>query len=402
MARVLVVDDSEELQEALQMTLTEEGFDVSSALDGKRGLELSGELRPDVILLDMMMPEMDGLEFLSALATRPSPPPVVGQSGFHGLRSEALRRGAHSFLAKPFSIGTLVGALRAAIDSRPLGPELAAENTKEVENARQRALEQSAQAVARLGALDQPGTREGLGRVTRWLKSYFGFGTAMVVLLNGDALRVEAIDGAQMGFDAGVRVSRQDVYCDEVIAAGSTIVLVDPARHPSEHIACHKQARGGWNFYAGVPLRIPKGPAIGTVCITDTIPHEFHGEDMRVLEAVGRALGRALETRSWPIDADGSLGREHVGVFIECAAARVARDRGAALAMTIERCAPVPQAPGLAVFRLDDRRLLLLWSGSAGAWSPPATVRGHVLAGVDLSGVHDGAKAQEELRAFCL
>src|SRR5215475_5955150 len=103
MARVLVVDDSEDLQEMLAMALSDEGFVVSSALDGNRGLELAGELRPDVIVLDMMMPEMDGLEFLSRLATRPSPPPVVAQSGFLHLRSEALRRGAHSFLAKPFS-----------------------------------------------------------------------------------------------------------------------------------------------------------------------------------------------------------------------------------------------------------------------------------------------------------
>jgi CheY-like chemotaxis protein len=400
MARVLVVDDSEDLQDLLQIALTEEGFEVSRAFDGKRGLELSSELRPDVILLDMMMPEMDGLAFLSALAARPSPPPVVAQSGFHKLRSEALRRGAHSFLAKPFSTATLVGSLRAAIDRRPVGPELVAENEKEVERARQLAQEESVRTIARLGALDDPGIREGMRRVTRWLTSYFGFGTAMVILLNGDALRIEAIDGARMSLHEGTRVSRQDVYCDEVIGAGSTIVLIDPARHPSEHIASHKQAQGAWRFYAGVPLRVPNGPTIGTVCIVETIPREFRGEDMRVLDAMARALGRALETHEWPIDVDGAARLQSVGLFIDCAAARVARDRGAAVAMIAQPCTPVPQAQGLAVFHLDDRRMLLLWSGIAGAWSTPTTVRGHVLAEADLSGVHDAATARETLRAW--
>jgi CheY-like chemotaxis protein len=399
MTRVLVVDDSEDLQETLEMALSDEGFAVSSALDGKRGLELAGELRPDVILLDMMMPEMDGLEFLSQLATRPSPPPVVAQSGFHHLRSDALRRGAHGFLAKPFSMTTLVGALRAAIASRPVAAALMTQNAAEVEHARQLAIEGSARALAQLGPLE-PGVRDGLRRVPRWLTGYFGFGTAEVTFLDARGLRTEAIDAARMGLAEGKTMPREDAFCDEVIAAGSTLVLEDPARHPSERIARHRQVLAGWNFYAGVPLRVANGPAIGTVCLEDTIPHEFHSEDMRVLEAIGRGLGRALETRSWPIDGAGALGREYLRVFIEAASMRVTRS-GAVAAMTVDATTPVPRATGLAAIRLDASRMLLLWSGSAGAWSPPETVEGHVLATADLSRVHDGITACEELRAVC-
>jgi CheY-like chemotaxis protein len=399
MARVLVVDDSEDLQETLSMALSDEGFAVSSALDGRRGLALTGELRPDVILLDMMMPEMDGLEFLSLLAKRPSPPPVVAQSGFHHLRSEALRRGAHSFLAKPFSATTLLGALRAAIASRPLPAALMTQNAAEVEHARRLSIEGAARALAQLGPLE-PGIRDGLRRVPRWLTGYFGFGTAEVTFLDARGLRTAAVDGARLGLAEGKTVPLADALCDEVIAAGSTLLVEDPARHPSARIARHRQVLAGWNFYAGVPLRMGNGPAIGTVCLEDTSPHEFHGEDMRVLEAVARGLGRALETRSWPIDAAGALGREYLGVFIEAASARVTRS-GAVVAMIVDAATPVPRATGLAAIRLDGSRILLLWSGRSGAWSPPDTIEGHVLATRDLSRVHDGVTAREELRAFC-
>jgi CheY-like chemotaxis protein len=394
-----VVDDSEELQEMLSMALSDEGFEVSSALDGKRGLELTRELRPDVILLDMMMPEMDGLEFLSVLATRPSPPPVVAQSGFHHLRSEALRRGAHGFLAKPFSVATVVGALRAAIASRPVPAALLTENAAEVEHARRLAIEGAARALAQLRQLE-PAMRDGLRRVPRWLTGYFGFGTAEVTFLDACGLRTAAVDGARLGLAEGKTVPLADALCDEVIAAGSTLLVEDPARHPSERIARHRQVLAGWNFYAGVPLRMGSGPAVGTVCLEDTSPHEFHGEDMRVLDAVGRGLGRALETRSWPIDGAGALQREYLGVFIEAASTRVTR-LAAVVAMIVDAPTPVPRATGLAAIRLEESRMVLLWSGKAGAWSPPETIDGHLLATLDLGQVHDGTVAGEKLRAFC-
>jgi CheY-like chemotaxis protein len=399
MDRVLVVDDSEDFQEMLSMALSHEGFVVSSALDGKRGLELMGELRPDAILLDMMMPEMDGLEFLSLLSTRPSPPPVVAQSGFHHLRSEALRRGAHSFLAKPFSTTTLVGALRAAIASRPVAPALMTGNAAEVELARRLAIEGSTRALAQLGP-QESGMRDGLRRVPCWLTGYFGFGTAEVTFLDARGLRTAAIDGARLGLAEGKTVPLADALCDEVIAAGSTLVVEDPARHPSARIAQHRQVLAGWNFYAGVPLRMGNGPVIGTVCLEDTSPHEFHGEDMRVLAAIARGLGRALETRSWPIDEAGALGCEYLGVFIEAASTRVTRS-GAVVAMIVDASTSVPRATGLAAIRLEGSRILLLWSGSPGEWSPPDTIEGHVLAKPDLSRLRDGITAREELRAFC-
>jgi CheY-like chemotaxis protein len=118
MTRVLVVDDSEDLQDALEMVLTDAGFEVVRALSGAEGLERVRELHPDVVLLDMMMPEMDGLEFLSHLSTLPAPPPVVATSGFAGFRAEATRRGATAFLVKPASIEVLLSAIHSSLERR--------------------------------------------------------------------------------------------------------------------------------------------------------------------------------------------------------------------------------------------------------------------------------------------
>jgi CheY-like chemotaxis protein len=396
MPRVLVVDDSKDLQEMLAIALPDEGFEVSSAFDGKQGLELMGELRPDVILLDLMMPEMDGLEFLSRLATLPPPPPVVAQSGFAHLGSEALRRGAHSFLAKPFSMTSLVAVLRAAIASGPVAAGLMAQNAAEVQEARRLAIDAASAAIAKLGPLE-PGMRDGLRRVPRWLTSYYGISTAEVTfLVQGGGLRTEALSGARLGLAEGTTIPREDAFCDEVIAAGSTLVVEDPARHPSDRIAHHPQVLHGWNFYAGVPLRLGNGPAVGTVCVEDTSPQEFHGEDMRVLEAMARGVGRALDTRCWPIDGDGAVEREYLAVLIDAASNRVARF-GAVVAMIVDAAAPVPRAMGLAAIRLDSSRMLLLWSGRPGAWSPPKSIEGHVRATADLSRIHDGMTARAEL-----
>jgi CheY-like chemotaxis protein len=398
MPRVLIVDDSEDMQEALETMLTDAGFDVSSAPNGKRGLALSRELRPDVILLDMMMPEMDGLEFLTLLAAEPSPPPVIGMSGFDGLRAEALRRGAFAYLFKPFSFDILIEAVRSALERRPVRPSLLAENVARVEAARHLGLRESAATVARLGELTD--VREALRRVPRWLTIFFGFGVSAINLLSGDEFRVMAAHGSRR-FCEGLRVSRDSFFCDDVVTAGSTLLLSDPERHPAESFAHHKQARTGLRFYAGVPLSIARGPAVGTLCIGDTSPHEFRSEDMRVLEALGQGVSRGLETHSWPIDEAGAFGAEYLDVFLDSAAAREEREGGAAVGMTIEACAPAPEGQGLAVIRLDAHRMVVLWGGRAGAWLLPENVAGHVLSQVELSGVREHAAASARLRTVC-
>jgi CheY-like chemotaxis protein len=402
MALVLIVDDCEDLQTTLEMILTDEGFEVSSAFDGQRGLQSARELHPDVILLDMMMPEMDGLEFLSCLASEPSPPPVVANSGFDAYRDEALRRGAVAFLLKPLSMETLVGALRSAIEQHAVPPSLLAENAASVEHERQRALEESHRAVARL---DQTGSmsqaHEGLQRIASWLPSYFGFGTCLVHILRGQDVCIQAVHNGPAQLYEGLRYPRDTVYCDDVMTAGSTLVLKDPARHPSEHFSHHKEIEAGYRFYVGTPLRAtPSGAVLGTLCVGDTTPHEFHSEDMHVLQCLGRGAAQGLELGCWPLDARGVFERDYWQVFVDAVVERATRPGSVGIVMTIASPRePLPEAAaGLAAVRLDEARMALLWAGRTGTWSPPEAVGRRVIGRVELCDVRNCETARARVR----
>lgn len=110
---LLVVDDNEGLVELLERYLTEYACRIVAALSGHEGLRLSRELHPDVIVLDIMMPEMDGWELLQRIRTHPQTAniPVIICSVFDDPEL-AYSLGASLFLAKPVSQDNVVDALR--------------------------------------------------------------------------------------------------------------------------------------------------------------------------------------------------------------------------------------------------------------------------------------------------
>jgi two-component system nitrogen regulation response regulator NtrX len=102
--RILVIDDDAGIRESLKMTLEYDGYDVSGAATGQEGLALVEREAPDLVLLDVKMPGMDGLEVLPRLHSMYPTLPVVMISA-HGTPSsavEAIRKGALDFLEKPF------------------------------------------------------------------------------------------------------------------------------------------------------------------------------------------------------------------------------------------------------------------------------------------------------------
>src|SRR5579862_6081237 len=107
---VLVVDDSEELRTFVTALLEDAGFLVEQASDGVEALERARQRRPDLILLDVVMPRMDGLDLLLRLRSDLAPPipPVILCSGFDLTEEEALRRGAKRFLRKPIAPADLL------------------------------------------------------------------------------------------------------------------------------------------------------------------------------------------------------------------------------------------------------------------------------------------------------
>jgi two-component system OmpR family response regulator len=115
--RVLLVDDDRRLVVALKHGLEEDGFAVDVAHDGAEGLWLADENAYDVLVLDVMMPRMDGLELCSRLRTEERWVPVLMLTARDGERDEAraLDTGADDFLGKPFSYVVLLARLRALL-----------------------------------------------------------------------------------------------------------------------------------------------------------------------------------------------------------------------------------------------------------------------------------------------
>jgi two-component system response regulator MprA len=108
--RVLVVDDEPMVRETLGQVLTDEGYVVDLAVDGESALERVHAARPDAILLDLMMPGMNGRQFLQALREIPAYEhvPVLIMTAVHGLNVNLATLGASEVVEKPFNVDELL------------------------------------------------------------------------------------------------------------------------------------------------------------------------------------------------------------------------------------------------------------------------------------------------------
>lgn len=146
--RVLVVDDEPMVRETLGQVLTDEGYVVDLAVDGASALERVHAARPDAILLDLMMPGMNGRQFLQALRHEPAYAnvPVMIMTAVHGLEVNLATLGASEVVEKPFDVDELLNKVALAVyrsresnsyTTQPLAsvsnaPDAAAENERGV------------------------------------------------------------------------------------------------------------------------------------------------------------------------------------------------------------------------------------------------------------------------------
>jgi two-component system, NtrC family, nitrogen regulation response regulator NtrX len=124
-SRILAIDDEAAIRDSLRMTLEYEGYEFIGAATGQEGLALVERESPDLVLLDVKMPGMDGLEVLDRLRSMNETLPIVVISG-HGTIStavEATKKGAFDFIEKPFASERVLVSLRNALDQRRLRDE---------------------------------------------------------------------------------------------------------------------------------------------------------------------------------------------------------------------------------------------------------------------------------------
>ncbi|MCW2708490.1 MAG: two-component system, OmpR family, operon response regulator KdpE [Frankiales bacterium] len=124
MTRVLVVDDDRALARALAINLKARGFDVDVALGGREALSSASSRPPDVVVLDLGLPDLDGLEVLEGLRGWTSVPVIV-LSAREDQREKvaALDAGADDYVTKPFGMDELLARVRAAVRRAQPAPE---------------------------------------------------------------------------------------------------------------------------------------------------------------------------------------------------------------------------------------------------------------------------------------
>ena len=119
MSRILIVDDEPDILLMLRMGLEDEGHDVVMAADGEMAMAKIGEQRPDLVVLDLMMPLLDGYGVLDRLRSVEDPPPVIVLSAKNERADvdRAMGLGATEFVAKPFDLDRLVALVEATLSS---------------------------------------------------------------------------------------------------------------------------------------------------------------------------------------------------------------------------------------------------------------------------------------------
>ena len=123
-AKLLVVDDEPNIVELLSASLRFAGFDVASAANGSDALQLARTFRPDLLVLDVMMPEMDGFELVRRLRGEGGRTPVLFLTARDATEDKVmgLTLGADDYVTKPFSLEEVLARIRAILRRTAEGP----------------------------------------------------------------------------------------------------------------------------------------------------------------------------------------------------------------------------------------------------------------------------------------
>jgi two-component system, OmpR family, KDP operon response regulator KdpE len=123
-AKILVVDDAPQIRRMLRTTLTAGGYQVADARSGEEGLEKFREYLPDLVIMDLNMPGMGGLNACREIRIGSDVPIIIlTVRNAESEKVEALDAGADDYVSKPFGMGELLARIRAALRRAPTSPE---------------------------------------------------------------------------------------------------------------------------------------------------------------------------------------------------------------------------------------------------------------------------------------
>jgi DNA-binding NtrC family response regulator len=118
--KILVVDDEDIVRTSCSRTLSPEGYDVRLAKNGAEGLKMASEERFDLVLTDLKMPDMDGIEVLRIIKEQWPETAVIIVTGYQTVDTavKAIKLGAYDYIEKPFTPDALITAVREALTNK--------------------------------------------------------------------------------------------------------------------------------------------------------------------------------------------------------------------------------------------------------------------------------------------
>lgn len=218
MARILIIDDEKSIRRTLREILEYENFKVEEAADGLEGLTLVQKEKFDIILCDIKMPKMDGMEALNKFMEANVDAPIIMISGHGNIETavEAVKKGAYDFIQKPLDLNRLLVTIRNALDKSNLVSEtktlrkkisktfeMIGESSviKEIKDM----IERVAPTDARVLITGENGTGKEL--VARWLHEKSNRCGAALVEVNCAAIPSELIESELFGHEKGAFTS---------------------------------------------------------------------------------------------------------------------------------------------------------------------------------------------------
>ena len=214
MANILVIDDEKSIRNVLKDILGNEGYKVDEAADGEEGFKKFSENNYDVVLCDIKMPKLDGIEFLSKATALNAEVPIIMISGHGNIETavDAVKKGAFDYIAKPPDLNRLLITIRNATDKNVLVKETKTlrrkvskvqeiEGTSEPIQKIQNTIDKVAATDARVLITGENGSGKEL--VAKWLHEKSNRNTQQLVEVNCAAIPAELIESELFGHEKG-------------------------------------------------------------------------------------------------------------------------------------------------------------------------------------------------------